>query len=136
PPHPPHPTPTPIKHLPQPPIKLKGTQHVNQFVTQKEHYNVITWSAPLEGSKPVEYHIYIDSDLKKNVAKVSAEGQLRFEDHNLKKGKEHSYYIVSVDKAGKVSKAAKVVVYHSRSKSHLLDHEWYRSNYEKLGTND
>ncbi len=93
-----------------PPTHLKGNQKANRFATQTDYVNVITWQAPAEGIPPVSYRIYRNSDLTKLAAEISANQQLRFEDHNRNPKKTYRYFIVSVDQFGNLSAAATVTV--------------------------
>lgn len=86
-----------------PPIHLKGFQIANQFATQTDYVNILTWDAPLGGPPPVTYEIYRDRNLTQLVASVSADEKLRFEEHNRKKGKTYTYYILSVNEFGNFS---------------------------------
>lgn len=109
PPGPKPPTPDPSSSL-LPPTHLQGKQRVNRFITQSDIFNVVTWKAPTKGSAPVSYKIYKDRHLSKLIGTVSAKGELKFEDHRLKRGRAYTYYIVSVDSAGKISSAASITV--------------------------
>jgi hypothetical protein len=93
-----------------PPTHLKGFQKANRFATQTDYVNILTWKPPLQGSPPVAYRIYYDSQLKKLVAVVSSHEHLKFKDHNRKKGKSYTYFIVSIDQFGNVSAPATVTV--------------------------
>ena len=93
-----------------PPLDLKGFQRANRFVTQTDYINTLTWEAPTQGTPPVEYKIYLDSSLQKEIAVVFNHHRLRFEDHNRKKGKTYTYFIVSVDRKGNISFPASVTI--------------------------
>ena len=96
--------------IPLPPTNLEGIQRINKFATQEDIINILKWRAPKEGTSIVFYKIYRDKDLKKSIAQIPNHKPLRFEDHNRKKGKTYTYYIVSVDEFGDVSAPAKVTV--------------------------
>lgn len=91
-----------------PPRNLHVSQIKNQFSTQTEWVNVITWKAPTTGSTPVFYKIYHDRKLKDFVASVKGD-RFKYEDHNCRKGHAR-YFIVSVDALGNTSVPAKVVL--------------------------
>ncbi|NGX53725.1 MAG: hypothetical protein K1000chlam4_00442 [Chlamydiae bacterium] len=74
---------------------MTGKAEKNIFLTQTDHYNIITWSA-LDGPAPLNYRIYRDASLTTLVAQVSA-STLRFEEHNRKKNQPYTYFIVSVN---------------------------------------
>jgi len=95
-----------------PPVNLQGFQRANRFATQTEYVNFLTWKAPKHSSSHiVEYKIYRNSRLKREIAVVSnRHHDLHFEDHNRKKGKTYTYFIVSVDRNGNISTPAKVKV--------------------------
>lgn len=93
-----------------PPTRLKGVQRANRFATQTDLVNIITWHAPSSGTPPVSYRIYRNSSLTELAAEVSANGRLRFKDHNRKEGKTYTYFIVSVDQFGNISTPATVTI--------------------------
>jgi hypothetical protein len=96
---------------PSPPKDLKGHQVKNEFATQTDIINILTWKAPSTTSKPVAYRIYRDKDLTKLAAEVSANEKLQFLDHNRKKNHTYHYFVVSVDAFGNVSAPAEIVIY-------------------------
>lgn len=110
-----NPTPAPIP-MPMPipqvqvaaPTDLRVIQVKNRFAIQTELVNIITWKAPATGNPPVAYKIYRNAQLTDLIATVQG-GRLRFEDHNRRKGRSYSYFIVSIDAAGQVSSPAEVV---------------------------
>lgn len=65
-----------------------------------------SWKAPTEGSKPVSYLIYRDSDLSNLAGEVAANSKLYFVDHHPGKRSVKKYYIISVDEAGNRSAPA------------------------------
>lgn len=90
-----------------PPKHVTGKQETNQFVSQKDVINVLKWRAPTKGNKPVLYKIYRDAALTQLIAKVNGSGRaFKYKEHNIKKRKAYTYYIVSVDAFGHVSKPA------------------------------
>lgn len=93
-----------------PPKHLVGIQKINRFASQADIINRITWQAPKGDNQPVLYRIYRDAALKDLLATVPADATLSFTEHNRKKGKVYTYYIVSVDTFGSISVPAKVVV--------------------------
>ena len=72
--------------------------------------NILTWEAPTAGAAPVSYRIYRDRTLTELIEVVRANKKLRFEDHDRKKGKTYSYFIVSVDQAHRRSAPASITV--------------------------
>jgi hypothetical protein len=92
-----------------PPRDLKGSQKVNRFASQSDYINVLKWKTPLSGNPPVAYRIYRDSSLKL-IAEVPSGRHLKFNDHNRKKGKTYTFFIVSVDQLGDVSAPAIVTI--------------------------
>jgi hypothetical protein len=93
-----------------PPRDLKAKQVENEFSTQADLINIITWKAPKQGSEPVAYRIYRDRKLTKLIAVISSHKRLRFNDHNRKKGKRYHYFIVSVDALDQFSAAVEISV--------------------------
>ena len=93
-----------------PPARVCGRQKKNIFATQTDIVNIITWKSPRQGAVPTSYRIYRDKALTRLIRIIPADSKLRFEDHNRKKGKTYTYFIVSVDALGRVSKPASVTV--------------------------
>ena len=93
-----------------PPAHLKGIQKANRFATQTEFINILSWQAPSSGRPPIAYRIYRDRSLTELVAVISANEKLQFKDHNRKKGKTYTYFIVSVDQSGSISTPASIKV--------------------------
>lgn len=101
--------PVPLK--PQPPRHLHGKQIENEFATQTDIINILIWNAPISGSTPVAYQIYRNRALTELIAVIpAAHDHLHFEEHNRKKGKKYSYFVVTVDKEGQRSTPAKVSI--------------------------
>lgn len=99
--------------LPQeilPPSRLRACQRKNEFATQTDIINILTWHPPSEGTVPIEYRIYRNGQLTQLIAVISAHERLRFEDHNRKKEKTYTYWVVSIDAFGNVSEPAIVKV--------------------------
>ena len=95
-----------------PPQELKGIQRVNEFATQEDRINSLTWEAPHSGNTPVSYLIYRDHKLRKLLAVVPADHHrhFKYDDHNRKEGKTETYFIVSVDQFDNQSQPASVTV--------------------------
>ena len=91
---------------------FKGRQVKNIFLTQTDLVNVITWRTPTSGPVPVEYRFYRDAAHTNLAGVVSGTGKLKFEDHNRKKNKTYTYYIVSVNQNGTLSAVGTVVISH------------------------
>jgi Beta-1,3-glucanase/Bacterial Ig-like domain (group 3) len=105
-----------------PPINLHVIQVKNRFATQSDLINIITWQAPTSGTTPVLYRIYRDPQLTQLIGTVPASSvcnnMFKFEDHNRKKGRTYTYFIVSVDAFGAVSTPAEVVFQGKKEKKH------------------
>lgn len=102
---------TPDAPLPvQPPLALYGFRTKNRFLTQSDLINVISWVAPSDGPSPVSYLIYRNS-LSELIGTVSANEPLKFFDHNRKKNKKYTYYVISVDESGQRSSPATVIIF-------------------------
>jgi len=93
-----------------PPTHLRGVQKRKKNEKCVEYVNIISWRAPEEGNCPVAYKIYRDASLSKPIAFVSARKPLEFKDHNRKKNKVYSYFIVSIDQNGTASDPATIVI--------------------------
>ena len=101
------PVPVPPTVIVQPPLNLRVKQVKTKFVSQTELLNLLKWSPPDSGSTPVSYQIYRDS-LKNLIAQVPANGPLFYKDHNRKKNRAYTYYIISVDASGQKSTPASI----------------------------
>lgn len=95
---------------PLPPEHFRGVQKKNDFATQTVFVNILKWDAPNGGLTPVSYRIYRDAELKDLIAEIPAREKLTYEDSYRKKGKQYSYYIVSVGQNFKLSAPVKVVI--------------------------
>lgn len=95
-----------------PPEQVRGIQIENQFVMQTDIVNIITWKAPSRGVMPASYKIYRDAALTHLVGVIydRNEDLFRFEDHHRERNRIYSYYIVSVDEEGVLSKANHVKI--------------------------
>jgi 6-phosphogluconolactonase (cycloisomerase 2 family) len=90
-----------------PPTNLKGFQVANEFATQIDYVNILLWDPPASGEAVFVYKIYRNDFPGNLIAVVSGQLRpLRFEDHNRKKCKSYTYFIVSVDATGKSSALA------------------------------
>lgn len=97
-----------------PPTDLCAFQIKNEFATQTEFANILTWRAPILGSTPVSYRIYRDRDLGHFVGVVfvrPGEQTFEFTDHNRRPNRDYRYFVVSVDEFGNVSTPAEVELY-------------------------
>ncbi len=95
---------------PSPPTDAKGFQKSCRYPTQTDLINVIKWRPPSNGELPVAYRIYTDAALTDLVATIPASGDLKFEDHNRKKKKNYTYFIVSVSAVGTISSSVSVTI--------------------------
>ena len=92
------------------PTLFTGCKGKNIFLTQTEHYNNLTWSAPAGGSTPVSYAIYSDAALTQLVAIVPASGPLQYVVNNTNQNLDYTYYLVAVDASGNISSPAVTTV--------------------------
>ncbi len=124
---------------PLPPREAKVRQVKNQFATQTDLINLLSWKAPRGNCPPVAYRIYRDQALTRLVATIpvhdnfrlknhsrhrvlakfahdlcQAGPSFRFEDHHRKKGKTYHYFIVSVDREGNLSVPVEVTIKRER----------------------
>lgn len=95
---------------PAPPINLTGFQKECRFVIQSDIINVIRWQAPTSNPKPVSYRIYRDATLSDLLISIPATDPLEYQDHNRKKHKSYTYYIVSVSQQGTISSPDKIII--------------------------
>ena len=87
----------------QAPGSMQLQSVVNDFLTWKDHINVISWTVPTSGLQVENYAIYRDAALTQLVVNQSASDELEYMDHNRQAGVTYSYYIVSIDQQGTVS---------------------------------
>jgi len=95
---------------PSPPTNVKGFQKSCRYPTQTDLINVIKWNPPSTGVLPVAYRIYRDAAMTDLIAIVPASGPLIFEDHNRKKNKKYTYFILSVSATGTISSTVSVTI--------------------------
>lgn len=96
---------------PAPPIDVIGFQKSCRYPTRTDIINVIKWDAPTIGVLPIAYRIYRDAGLTNLIGTVPANRRLIFEDHNRKKHKTYTYYLVSVSAAGTVSSPVSITIH-------------------------
>lgn len=89
-------------------IAAQGCRIQNNFLTQQEIVNKLTWSAS-GTSLPVSYSIYRDAALTELVAIIPANTEpLQFLDHNRVPGVIYTYYLIGTNAAG--TSSAPVVI--------------------------
>ncbi|MDP1880968.1 MAG: IPT/TIG domain-containing protein [Parachlamydiaceae bacterium] len=93
----------------QPVRNVKGFQIENKFATQKDIINILQWDPPIEGPQPIKYLIFRKSLKSHPIGKVSAD-QFFFLDHNRKKGKKYTYFIVAIDAEENESDPKKITI--------------------------
>lgn len=93
-----------------PPTDFKGVQIRVKFLNETDYVNILTWKAPIGGDLPVSYRIYRDASLTDLVTIQLASQPLKYEDHQRKKNKIYTYYIVSIDTSGNVSQPVSLIV--------------------------
>lgn len=71
--------------------------------------NTLHWAAPQIGNEPVLYRIFRDS-MTNLIGVRSSSEKLVFKDHDIKRSKTHTYYIVSVDEFGNESEPASLTI--------------------------
>lgn len=100
-----------------PPTNFRVKQIEDRSSMQTDLINVLKWEAPLRGEVPVSYGIYRDSTLKELVGIVSGTPQFNGHsaglfclDHNRHPDTGYTYFIVSIDASGFVSKPVSITV--------------------------
>jgi hypothetical protein len=106
-----------------PPINQRGFQRINQFATQADVINFITWKSPTQGFTPVEFRIFRNRRLTQLAKVVPAANRHKFVDHNRKKNRVYTYFIVSVDASGQQSAPAIVKVFPKKRNSSNINLE-------------
>lgn len=89
----------------EPPRNLKGFQKIQDF----QLVNVLKWQAPIGGTQIISYIVFRNS-LNNPIGTISNLQNLKFKDPHIKKGKNYTYYVVSVDSFGNTSLPAKIVI--------------------------
>ncbi|MBA3723205.1 MAG: hypothetical protein H0W88_12505 [Parachlamydiaceae bacterium] len=82
-----------------PPRDLRGKVISNDFLTQKDYINHITWKASLDASVVV-YSIYRDDEF---IADVPAIAILEFNDHNRVPEKQYTYKVIAITDNDEIS---------------------------------
>ena len=102
------------------PSRVRGYQTQNQFSTQTDLINVITWQSPREGNRPVAYAIYRSSSLSsRSLLKiVPSHHRLHFHDHQRRRSHTYVYYLVSIDRDGTESQPVQVLFRGSQVEIH------------------
>jgi hypothetical protein len=102
--------------IPVAPQNFKGYQVSNRFADSTDLVNVLSWDPPSTGPAVVRYKIYRDAKLTRHIGTVSSRDCLQFEDHNRKKNRNYTYYIVSVNELGQTSSAVSTSIGEARDK--------------------
>lgn len=92
-----------------PPSNVRGKQIKEQFLSQTEFINVITWNPPVGGFPPVVYNVY-RNNFNTLIGEVPANGKLEFLDHNRLKNVTYTYYIVAIDSQNRRSFPAEITI--------------------------
>jgi hypothetical protein len=93
-----------------PPRHLQGYRTSNQFLDQVDYIDVLKWKAPSGGELPVGYKIFSDAQLKNLVAKILYPNVTEYRVHNRRKQQSYTYYLVSVDSLGMMSKPISITI--------------------------
>ncbi len=81
---------------PLPPTNLKGSAVKNQFLTEADRINILTWNAPQGGTAVKLYCIFRNRSLTDFAGSVWANETLEFLDHDRRRHVVYTYYVVSV----------------------------------------
>jgi len=87
---------------------VTGHCKTNEFIFQTELYNLITWSAP-QGFLPIQYLIFRDAAHTNLLGSVN-NNTFKFIDHNRKKNRTYTYYVVAVTSSGSLIPIGNVTV--------------------------
>lgn len=101
----PPPPPPPSPGILEPPSNLRGKQKKNDFGSQYELYNQLTWTLS-PSPKIIGYFIYRDG---KRIAKVKT-STYAYKDHQRKKGVTYIYAITAFNSAGSESSPVNIVI--------------------------
>lgn len=102
---PPPPPPPPPVTAPLPPSNLQGEVLKVKFLDQTEYVHRLTWQ-PSPDPTVVGYRVYRNGVL---IAQLNA-AQLSYEDHNRRKYRRETYYVVSFNEAGIESSPIAVII--------------------------
>lgn len=91
---------------PAAPQQLTGVQIENEFLTQIDRINHLTWKASSDPTV-VSYRIFRNGTL---IATIPASGPLLYNDHNRNKNKVYTYSVVSVNGSGVQSAPVSIVL--------------------------
>lgn len=91
-----------------PPTNLTGFQTFEEFATQTDIINVLSWDPPASGAEVAQYKIFRDN--LNNLIAVVPSWALQYLDHNRHKNIVYTYYIVGVDAFGRESSPVTVSV--------------------------
>ncbi|CDR33764.1 hypothetical protein [Criblamydia sequanensis] len=89
----------------EPPSDLQGKQKKNEFATQYELYNQLTWGAS-PSLDVIGYFIYRDGQ---RIASVPA-STLSYQDHNRKKGVSYSYSVTAFNSSDEESAPITIII--------------------------
>ncbi|MGZ6250510.1 MAG: beta-propeller fold lactonase family protein [Candidatus Chromulinivorax sp.] len=92
-----------------PPTNLNVESLQNNFLTQIDLVNKLTWTAPSTGTAPSLYNIYKNEALTELIGSTPA-NILEFFEHNCQLNTNYNYYITSVDANGNSSAASHILV--------------------------
>ena len=82
-------------------LTASGKCQKNEFLTQTDLFNVITWFPPVgTASLVVKYKIYRDMGLTDLIAIVPTSQPRQFEDHNRPAGATSTYFVVAEAASG------------------------------------
>lgn len=85
-------------------LGIEISSGANIFLTQKEFFNVLTWSTPSGAFFTTSrFKIYRDAALTNLIATLPATPVVKFEDHNRRKDMRYTYYIVGDDGSKRTS---------------------------------
>ncbi len=90
------------------PTNLRACRFENQFLTQTDFINQISWQNPASNA-PTEYILYRDAALTQVVATIAAGSSLLVLDHNRNPNVIDTYYLVGVSANGTVSDPQAVI---------------------------
>lgn len=91
-----------------PPNSIQACTTKNIFLTQTDFVNIISWTAPTNGTRAINFKIYRNAQLTDLVATIPITSSLKYFDHNLQPHVIYTYYIVSIDENGNTSAAASI----------------------------
>ena len=94
-----------------PPMNVQGIQFSNQYITETEFFNRVSWQQPFSSLAIIQYNVYRNAGLTDLAATVYPWQPFEFIQHNVDPKLTYSYYVESVGDDSAHSTAVGVTIY-------------------------